>query len=143
MLLSFIECTIMVHNRSKRGDGIMRKKVTLLLAAVVAVLMIAGCSSGDDDKAAQQTQPPSSEQTTQAATSESQQNLIGEQKAKEIALKKVEGAKESHITKFKLDKDDGRQEYEGEIVYNNREYDFEIDAVSGEILSWEDEAVNQ
>ncbi|MCO7123577.1 PepSY domain-containing protein [Ihubacter massiliensis] len=121
----------------------MRKKVTLLLAAVVAVLMIAGCSSGDDDKAAQQTQPPSSEQTTQAATSESQQNLIGEQKAKEIALMKVEGAKESHITKFKLDKDDGRQEYEGEIVYNNREYDFEIDAVSGEILSWEDEAVNQ
>ncbi|MCQ4635563.1 PepSY domain-containing protein [Anaerovorax odorimutans] len=121
----------------------MKKKFALLLAAVVAVLMIAGCSSGNNDSQ-QQTEPSSAAaETTAAATSESQQNLIGEQKAKEIALKKVDGAKESDITKFKLDRDDGRQEYEGEIIYKDREYDFEIDAVSGEILSWEDEAVNQ
>ncbi|MDO5116318.1 MAG: PepSY domain-containing protein [Synergistaceae bacterium] len=66
-----------------------------------------------------------------------QPGLIGEAKAKSIALARVPGAKESDIRKFKLDRDDGRQVYEGEIFHNMREYEFEIDAKSGEVLKWE------
>ena len=63
--------------------------------------------------------------------------LIGEAKARGIALSRVPGAKESDIRKFKLDHDDGRQVYEGEIFYNMREYEFKIDAKSGEVVKWE------
>ena len=65
------------------------------------------------------------------------QGLIGEQKAMEIALARVPGAKPEHVRKLKLDYDDGMQLYEGEIFYNFREYEFEIDALTGEVVGWE------
>ena len=73
-----------------------------------------------------------------SATEETQ--LITEEKAKEIALAKVPGATTQDIRKFKKDRDDGRYVYEGEILYNKTEYDFEIDAHSGEIVKWEHES---
>lgn len=65
--------------------------------------------------------------------------VIGEDKAKSIALAKVPGAAASHIYQFETDYDDGRMEYEGEIRYNGMEYEFEIDAATGTILSWKAE----
>lgn len=65
------------------------------------------------------------------------QGAITEQKAKEIALARVPGAKMSDIRKFKLDYDDGMRLYEVEIFYNFREYECEINADTGEIVSWE------
>ena len=38
-----------------------------------------------------------------------------------------------------LDHDDGVYKYEGDIIYNGVEYDFEIDANSGTILEWSEE----
>ena len=58
-------------------------------------------------------------------------------KAKQIALGKVSGATEANIREFKLDVDDGRAVYEGEIRYNGWEYEFEIDASTGAVISWE------
>ena len=55
-----------------------------------------------------------------------------------IALDRVSGATEQDI-KIELDRDDGRYKYEGEIHYNGREYEFEIDANSGTILEWSEE----
>ena len=57
--------------------------------------------------------------------------------AKEIALKQVPGATAANLHKCKLDREDGRWIYEVELVYNGREYEFEIDAYSGAILSQE------
>lgn len=62
---------------------------------------------------------------------------ITEDKAKEIALAKVPGATAENIREFKKELDDGREEYDGKIVYNNMEYEFEIDARTGEIIKWE------
>lgn len=62
------------------------------------------------------------------------------EEAKEIALKKVPGAKESNI-RIKLDRDDGKTVYEGKIIYNETEYEFEIDASDGRILEWDKESV--
>ncbi len=72
-----------------------------------------------------------------APQSAGQSGVIGDAKAKGIALARVPGAKESDIRKFKLDHDDGMQVYEGEIFYNMKEYEFKIDAKSGEVLKWE------
>lgn len=58
--------------------------------------------------------------------------------AMRIALERVPGAT-AQDTRIKLDLDDGRYKYEGEIIYNNIEYDFEIDANSGTILEWSEE----
>ena len=66
---------------------------------------------------------------------------VTETSAKKTALAQVPGATEANIIKFKLDMDDGRWEYEGEIVYNNMEYDFTIDANTGSIIEWDVESV--
>lgn len=62
---------------------------------------------------------------------------ITEDRAKEIALAKVSGATAENIREFKKEFDDGREKYDGKIVYNNTEYEFEIDAKTGEIIKWE------
>ena len=59
-----------------------------------------------------------------------------------IALAKVPGAANKHITKLKLKLEDGSYVYDVEIVYDNVEYEFEIDAYSGAILSWEFEHIH-
>ena len=60
--------------------------------------------------------------------------------AKQIALDKVAGATEQDIH-IVLDSDDGQLLYEGTIFYAQMEYEFEIDAQSGRIWSWEEESV--
>lgn len=65
--------------------------------------------------------------------SQSNQDEITEEDAKKIALEKVPGAEKIQVKK---EKDDGRIVYEGEIYYENVEYEFKIDAATGEILSW-------
>ena len=60
--------------------------------------------------------------------------LISVEKAKSIALSQVPGAKESHLGEIDLDREHGRMEYEIEIFYNNSKYEYDIDAVTGEIV---------
>lgn len=61
--------------------------------------------------------------------------------AKQTALSRVPGATVNDITKMKTDYDDGRMEYEGTIVYNGMEYDFTIDATTGQITDWDVESI--
>lgn len=63
---------------------------------------------------------------------------ITEEEAKALALAKVPEASESDI-RIHQNYDDGRLVYEGSIICNKREYDFEIDAESGKIVEWEEE----
>ena len=66
---------------------------------------------------------------------------IGIDRARAIALQNVSGATEDNITKATLDNDDGRLVYEIEIVYNNMDYDFDIEASTGNILGQSSESV--
>ena len=66
---------------------------------------------------------------------------ITEAEAKALVLAQIPGASEIHIVKWKLDRDDGRWIYEGEVVYNSWEYEFEVDAVSGRIIEWDIDSV--
>lgn len=68
------------------------------------------------------------------ATNASAGESITEAEAKQIALAEVKGADISNITKFQKDKDDGRTEYDVEIIYDGYEYDFEISAKDGTIF---------
>lgn len=66
---------------------------------------------------------------------------VSEATAKQTALARVSGATAANIYKFKLDFDDGRWEYEGEIRYGTTEYDFTIDANTGALLEWDMESI--
>lgn len=63
-------------------------------------------------------------------------DVIGKEKASNIALgkAKADGAKIEYI---KLERDDGRRVYEGEMRDNLYEYEFEIDAYTGTIIEWD------
>ena len=63
---------------------------------------------------------------------------ISLEEAQNIALERVPGATSQNIS-VKLDWDDGWYIYEGDILYNRMEYEFEIDANTGNILKWEEE----
>lgn len=70
----------------------------------------------------------------QPSQSQQQTTLITEQEAKNLVLAQVPGAT---IVEFERDSDDGRTIYKGEAVLDGWEYDFEIDAASGEFIKWE------
>ena len=63
---------------------------------------------------------------------------ISMEEAQNIALERVPGATAQDMS-IELDYDDGWYIYEGDILYNRMEYEFEIDANTGNILKWEEE----
>ena len=70
-------------------------------------------------------------------------DAIGADTAKKLALAQVPGATEADIREFETDRDDGRIEYEGKIVYSGIEYEFEIDGHSGAFRKWETEKADR
>lgn len=68
--------------------------------------------------------------------------LIGEENAKELALAHAGiTAEQAHFVKSGLDRDDGRRVYDVEFYSEDyTEYDYDIDAVTGEILSFDHDA---
>ena len=84
-----------------------------------------------------QEQQQQEEQNASSDAGAATEPLISEGEAIGIVLARVPGASESDLVSFGKDYDDGRWIYEGEILYNGLEYDFEIDAQTGNILEWE------
>ena len=76
-----------------------------------------------------------------AALGEQRSYEITEDLAKEIALNQVPGATVNDIYGFEVDVEIGKIVYEGKIIYDNMEYDFEIDGYSGAIREWDAESI--
>lgn len=76
-----------------------------------------------------------------SSSSGSSQNSgqISLEKAESIVLAKIPNA---DIRKLKLEKDDGIWIYEGEAIKGDYEYEFEINASSGVIISWESDRLD-
>ena len=69
-----------------------------------------------------------------------QKEFIGVDAAKAIALKHAKlSASQVRFSKAKLEEDDGRYEYEIEFYCGNIEYEYTIDAITGEIIEFESE----
>lgn len=112
-----------------------------------------GCSSGDNQSAlnssSAQTQSSSAQSQTQASSASTDAPAIdgvdiSEQEALKIALNNA-GLKESQIqmVKNELDVDGGVTIYEIDFVGpNNMEYEYEISATTGDILSYESEPMD-
>ncbi|MCI9216387.1 PepSY domain-containing protein [Lachnospiraceae bacterium 42-17] len=71
----------------------------------------------------------------QQETSSRKQAKITIEEASRLALDRVPGASGEDI-RIELDYDDGLYKYEGDIIFEQKEYEFEIDADTGEFLEW-------
>lgn len=84
-------------------------------------------------------EPDMKEQNSSNQTQTSQENTqITIEEASKLALDRVPGSSEKDL-KIELDFDDGIYKYEGDIIYNQMEYEFEIDANTGNFLEWSEE----
>lgn len=86
----------------------------------------AGTNSGTDDT-------PSTNSGTAAADV-----AVSEADARAAALERVPGATDADI-RMELEYDDGYYIYEGDVIYDQKEYEFEIDAQTGNFLKWSEE----
>ncbi len=77
---------------------------------------------------------------TQAASSTEQQEGIGIEEATQLVLAKVPGATEENV-RIKQEWDDGKLLYEGDVYYDQKEYEFEMDASTGDFLEWSEESI--
>lgn len=137
----------------------MKRTLISILCITSLLFLLSGCGSQEDASGQGSTEirPKESvtaEAATQAASGNTKsdesvkatsagdtksdsknQSLISEEEAKAIALKDA-GVSENEVTKIrvKLDDDDGIQEYEVEFYVGNKEYDYDINASTGEIL---------
>lgn len=75
---------------------------------------------------------------TNSAINSSNNNYIGVDRAKEIALNHAQlNESDVQFVKAKLENDDGGVEYEIEFYSGRTEYDYTIDAVSGNIIEYD------
>ena len=98
-----------------------------------------GSPASDSQASAGSQNPGSSRSTGTDASSE----YIGADKARSIALEDA-GLKvaDATFTAAKLDRDDGRYVYEIDFYTADKEYDYEIDAISGKILDRDSEPLD-
>lgn len=105
-----------------------------------AASFFAGCASQDSQSGSRPAEVQKSE-ITNAADQEQQEDTasqrISREEAVRIVLNRVEGAGESDIQELKTDRDDGQFVYEGELLFDGYEYEFEIDGTTGEMIQWE------
>ena len=89
---------------------------------------------------AETTAAPAADNGVSQAQNNTSGDDIGEAKAREIALEHA-GLAEADVTfvKVRLDRDDGRLDYDVDFYSGNTEYNYEIDAATGEIVSFDSE----
>ncbi len=104
------------------------KKNTIFLALCLFSLWLGGCGTNRTEPS----EPPSAADNTAGIT---------EQDAMKAALEHA-GLKENDLTSRHIEKDseDGKEIYEIEFYAGSSEYEYEIDAATGKILGWEEDA---
>ena len=120
----------LVENRLDRAEDALESRVEAALAAP------AGSAAPATEPAAP-TAPavPATEAATPAAT---EADLLTKEEAEKIALEHA-GFTADQVTRLRteLDHERGRPEYEVDFHVDRYEYDYEIDAKTGKILSWD------
>lgn len=129
----------------------MRKKI-LRYMLILCTLLLTGCAgqntqdkenpSGTSSRLSQTTDQSHMRSQTKAEYTDSTM-MISKEEAQNIAMAHAELTREQvTFTKSNLDKDDGREKYEIEFhTHDWKEYDYDIDPYSGQILGfdWDEE----
>ena len=116
------------------------KRVLFSVVITLFLSLSAGCSGSDNSAPAQESSAPVTESTAPApaesAAPEAAVSSIDEEQAKAIALKDA-GITETDVTfmQVKTDIENGVSVFDIEFIAGDTEYDYEIDAATGEIRS--------
>ena len=143
-----------------KGELTMKKIIAMILMGLLT-FTLAGCGGGNSEAPQEESQEPAQQEEQQepAQQEESQapaqeqadpaqnqnsgqEDIISEKKAIEIALEDA-GFSESDVQHLHahLDYDDGRQEYEVHFIHGERQYEYTINAVNGDILEFDSESI--
>lgn len=111
----------------------------VLLIALLSVTLLAGCTGSVTAPTEVPTEPPATEAPTEAPAPAELKRITAEE-AEAIALNHA-GVSPEKVTRIRteFDYDDGRGEYDIEFYADGWEYDYEIQAETGEILRREAE----
>ena len=123
----------------------MKRNIFITIFTLIFAFSLAGCgeNKGSDNMMSDiRNGMQSAEDKVESGIDKAEDALDGTEakisrdKAKQIALEHAK-FKESDIKNYhiELDKDNGHLEYDIEFNYNGAEYDYEIDADTGEIRS--------
>ena len=122
------------------------KKYFVLLTVLMTVLTLTACTAAADfAMPAAFAAPAASKAPVQepvpAVTASPAEELLSPEAAQAAALAHA-GLTVGEVTYVRthLDHDDGRREYEIEFYCGDREYDYDIDALTGDIRSFDSEA---
>ncbi|WP_187254665.1 PepSY domain-containing protein [Alkalicoccus halolimnae] len=111
-------------------------KKTILAAAVVAVIggtsVYAAGNSND-------VQTADLEETNSTQNQQTDENSGEEQISSEEAVKQAQTVIDGTLDEVELDTEDGRLVYEVELDYQGEDYDFDIDAYTGEVVNIDDD----
>ena len=115
------------------------KKIVLLTIFCMFCLSLIGCSNSPSKT--NQTQDNQT-QNNQVQNNQSK-NKISLEQAREIALKHA-NLKENQVNFLKenLEVDDGVEIYNIEFSFENKEFDYEINAITGEIIEFDEDTKN-
>ena len=130
----------MSTNHKRWKDMLVGGVITVAAVALVGTA-VAAIGPKINNISAAPTSTGSGISTLSAGASTASTSYIGEERAKEIALNHA-GLTASGVTFVRsyLDWDDGRAQYEVEFYANNTEYDYDIDAITGDIRSYDYDA---
>ena len=127
----------------------MYKRLIALLTAAMLVFAFTGCGSSQEEAveeapaAAEEVTEEAAEPEAEPAAEPAATDDIGIDKATEIALADAGlAASDVQFTKQSAEIDDGVNIYEVEFVSGNTEYEYDIDAKTGNILSRDTDDVN-
>ena len=122
----------MSTNHKRWKDMLVGGVITVAAVALVGTA-VAAIGPKINNISAAPTSTGSGISTLSAGASTASTSYIGEERAKEIALNHA-GLTASGVTFVRsyLDWDDGRAQYEVEFYANNTEYDYDIDAITGD-----------
>ena len=118
----------------------MKKRTLILTALTVFTIAMAGCQAPSDqtneNQANHQMEAASPTGTSNTESPSNSSTGLTEEEAKSIALTDA-NIKEEDVTNIRIEKDsnDGIAVYDVDFYAGNKEYDYEIDATTGEIRS--------
>lgn len=92
-----------------------------LAGALALTAVLAGCSSSISQE--------------EATTIALEHAGVAKEEAVQLVLDRVPGASSEDV-RIQLEEEDGRQVYEGEVICNRAEHEFEIDAATGDFIQW-------
>lgn len=137
----------------------MKRKILFLIALIGIISVVSGCEEENSSKDVKDTKSSSNASSVESenqsdnssvstsiideSATQGSSETISEDEAKQIALDdaKVSASKVNNI-RIQLKRDDGRLQYEVDFYVDDSEYEYEISALDGTILSMDTEIKN-